>query len=209
MKKVLKYINKIYRKTHELVLILIMSINNTDDTNFKRMCFGMIEGREIISVDDITKIIDNEMSGCDLNNVSTINTNFIILKNNMCELLSIGNILFYENKYDNAIEYYKKALDKNTSIKINCFVINNIAICELKLQKYDESIVMFRHCVKKYTCVYSLFNLSIAYYVSKDFEQFVKYMRILDKKGFNEASKILLKYYNHVFSNNIDHDALI
>ena len=157
----------------------------TSDIDFKRLCFGMIDRREIISTEEMSAFIQKEVSDWDLN---IIETNFVILKDSTCELLCVGNIIFYENKYEKAIEFYKIVIDKYGNDITNCIATNNIAVCKLKLQQYDESIEMFRTCVKKYSCICSLFNLSIVYYIIGDFDKFVKYMTILNKKGHIEAS---------------------
>ena len=178
----------------------------TNDIDFKRLCFGMINRREIISTEEMSAFIENEIGNWDLN---IIETSFVILKNSTCELLCAGNIIFYENKYEKAIEFYKIVIDKYGNDITNCIATNNIAVCKLKLQQYDESIEMFRTCVKKYSCIYSLFNLSIVHYITGDFDKFVKYMTILNKKGYTESSSMLLKYFNNVFLDNVDIDALI
>jgi tetratricopeptide (TPR) repeat protein len=171
----------------------------TDDVEFKNLCYDMC-GNTYLTVDEIICIIDDEKLICNKNNYN-MQVNLILLKDNFCELMCLGNIYFYDEKYKDAIEYYKIILDKNISKKINSYSMNNIALCNMKFEKRDESINLLKECIEKYSCIFALYNLSIIYFITKDIPRFIRYMEIVIKKGFSPPCNVIFKYYDGIFSN--------
>ncbi len=62
---------------------------------------------------------------------------------------NVGNALYRQQQYDQAKQYYQRALENTENSKLKSDIQYNIANCEYKSKKLDESIERYKQVLRK------------------------------------------------------------
>jgi len=100
--------------------------------------------------------------------------------------LKIGDDLYQQQEYPEALQEYEKALAQNPEIYE---AYEKIGLCHLRLNDKEKAIENFKLVLEqKPQSQDVLINLSAIYFEKGDLEEGMKYFKLLDEKSLNDPS---------------------